>query len=267
MGLKKTLNKGFAPARKARKVRKVNAASSSILLQNTSDHPQWHAKVNPQASWLPRVGFTRILIQNVLDAFECQDHGTLEKNLVTLADRIHSIEFYPALSLAEIKASHILENGGLGTLYSHWTAHMFPQYLRADAQALLTRWGLGDYEASLFRGIKSTKETWANGKTRISNSTVDKEYEFLKSAKVFGNRVMVIKTRQLVDLINGQWFANRACAYRDGAHGELEAGVCGEKGEGAYSIVLANAGYADEDHGEVSFFSYEYHDCLNLFNR
>jgi len=78
---------------------------------------------------------------------------------------------------------------------------------------------------------------------------------------------MVIKTRQLVDLINGQWFANRACAYRDGAHGEMEAGVCGEKGEGAYSIVLANAGYADEDHGEVSFFSYEYHDCLNLFNR
>jgi hypothetical protein len=134
---------------------------------------------------------------------------------------------------------------------------MFPPYLRADAQGLLTRWAIGDYEASLFRGIKSTKETWANGKSRISNSTVDKEYKFLKSAKVFGDCVVVIKTRQLVDLINGQWFTNRACAYRDGAHGELEAGVCGEKGEGAYSIVLANAGYADEDHGEESFFSYK----------
>ena len=47
----------------------------------------------------------------------------------------------------------------------------------------------------------------------------------------------------------------------------FEAGVCGEKGEGAYSIVLANAGYADEDFGEVSFFHNEYHDCLNPFNR
>jgi hypothetical protein len=256
-----TLNRGFAPTRKPSRVCEGSAASSSTLLKNTSDHPQWYARVNPQlACGGPLfLGPTQTLIQNVLDAFERQDRNALENNLVTLADRIHSIEFYPALDLAKIKASQLMEHGGLSTIFSQETAHIFPPYLRADAQGLFSRWAMGDYEASLFRGIKSTKETWANGKSRQSNSILDKEYEFLKSANVFGDCVMVMKVKQFVDLINGQWFANRACAFRDGAHRGLEAGVCGEKGKGAYSIVLADAGYADEDLGEVSFFSHNYY--------
>jgi hypothetical protein len=44
---------------------------------------------------------------------------------------------------------------------------------------------------------------------------------------------------------------NRLCAIRDGAHGEHEAGIYGKKDRGAFAVVVAAGGYADEDHGEV----------------
>lgn len=40
------------------------------------------------------------------------------------------------------------------------------------------------------------------------------------------------------------------CALRDGAHGEIEAGIHGQMGKGAYSIVLSSGGYADIDEGD-----------------
>jgi hypothetical protein len=46
---------------------------------------------------------------------------------------------------------------------------------------------------------------------------------------------------------------SRICALRDDAHGEQEAGIHGQTGKGAYSVVAAAGGYADEDHSEVGF--------------
>lgn len=40
------------------------------------------------------------------------------------------------------------------------------------------------------------------------------------------------------------------CALRDGAHGEIEAGIHGQVGKGAYSIALSSGGYADVDEGD-----------------
>lgn len=52
-------------------------------------------------------------------------------------------------------------------------------------------------------------------------------------------------------LINGPWWFNRMCVLRDGAHGEQEAGIHGQTGKGAFSVVVAAGEYADGDHGEV----------------
>ena len=38
---------------------------------------------------------------------------------------------------------------------------------------------------------------------------------------------------------------------RDGAHGEIEAGIHGQPGKGAYSIVLSGSGYSDIDEGNT----------------
>lgn len=52
---------------------------------------------------------------------------------------------------------------------------------------------------------------------------------FKVSPKYYGNG----------DLMNGQWWPLEICALRDGAHGQTQAGISGEKGEGAYSVVVS----------------------------
>lgn len=53
-------------------------------------------------------------------------------------------------------------------------------------------------------------------------------------------------------LVNGQWWPIRQGVLRDGAHGEVEAGIAGKTGKGAFSIVMADGGYADKDECDVS---------------
>jgi hypothetical protein len=248
----------FAPARKATRTKATSMHTTIVDLTNTSEHPLWYAKVNPEAPFsrgdVVYLEYTRTLINNCLEARSRQDQESLEKNLTELTERIHSIEFCP-ISATEVKKSRMVESGGLGTVFIEENSAIFPHYLRADAQGLFIRWVSGDFEPSLYRGLKSIKTTSANGKTRQTNSAVDHDYPFKKSAKVQG-AVALWKNGDSVTLVNGQWFPSRACAYRDGAHGELEAGIYGKKGIGAYSIVLARGGYADRDNGEVNFFSY-----------
>ena len=38
---------------------------------------------------------------------------------------------------------------------------------------------------------------------------------------------------------------------RDGAHGEIEAGIHGQPAKGAYSVVLSGGGYSDIDEGDT----------------
>lgn len=79
-----------------------------------------------------------------------------------------------------------------------------------------------------------------SGKKKTSYS-LDKAYTEKKSSNVAGHN----------NLTNGQWWPLRICALRDGAHGEQEAGIHGQTGKGAFSVVVAAGGYADKDHGEV----------------
>ncbi|KAH8746330.1 PUA-like domain-containing protein [Hyaloscypha finlandica] len=145
--------------------------------------------------------------------------------------------------MVEVKKSNVLGSGGLYLIFGAEPGHqrVFPSHLRADAEVLYSRWFMGDLEPSLLRGLVTLKSTKEDGKTRNYNAGIIEEYSFQKSAKVFGDN----------GLLNGQWFANRLCAMRDGAHAELEPGICGEKEKGAFSIVLANGGYADEDKGDT----------------
>ncbi|KAI1204865.1 PUA-like domain-containing protein [Annulohypoxylon truncatum] len=54
----------------------------------------------------------------------------------------------------------------------------------------------------------------------------------------------------------GTWFANRLVALQRGAHGSSMAGICGNVGAGAYSIVVSdNYADLDEDQGDVLFYS------------
>jgi hypothetical protein len=242
----------YAPARKAKRSKAKSASTRTETLVNTSSHPDWYEKVSPKASFsrgdVQKLAHTRTLIQHCIEAHNRGDQQALDKAIVELTEQLHEIEFYPFLSMVEVKKSNVLGSGGLYLIFGAEPGHqrVFPYHLRADAEVLYSRWFMGDLEPSLLRGLVTLKSTKEDGKTRNYNSGVIEEYSFQKSAKVFGDN----------GLRNGQWFANRLCAMRDGAHAELEPGICGQKGKGAFSIVLANGGYADEDKGDVSFLSY-----------
>lgn len=242
----------YAPARKPKRSKAKSAPTRTETLVNTSLHPDWYEKVGPKAAFsrgdVQKLAHTRTLIQYCIEAHNRGDQQALDKAIVELTEQLHEIEFYPFLSMVEVKKSNVLGSGGLYLIFGAEPGHqrVFPSHLRADAEVLYSRWFMGDLEPSLLRGLVTLKSTKEDGKTRNYNAGIIEEYSFQKSAKVFGDN----------GLLNGQWFANRLCAMRDGAHAELEPGICGEKEKGAFSIVLANGGYADEDKGDVSFLSH-----------
>ena len=96
----------------------------------------------------------------------------------------------------------------------------------------------------LLKGIvKTTKTNERGGKVHTRNA--DKSGVKKESSHYVGD----IANGQ-VKVHNGQWWPYLICAARDGAHGEIEAGISGTKGRGAFSIVLSHSGYADVDEGE-----------------
>ena len=99
----------------------------------------------------------------------------------------------------------------------------------------------GDLDNSMLRGVNTTTRDTESG--RKKNHSLKQDYTKRGPANYFG------KGR----LVNGQWWPSRLCALRDGAHGQSEAGIHGEAGKGAYSIVVASSryDYDDKDHGEV----------------
>jgi ribosomal protein S20 len=216
---------------------------------NTSLRPDWYNDINRKAKHnrgdVQLLAHIKTIIKNSIDAYNRGDQASLKNHLPELAKKLHEMEFYPFLTQNPgllVMNSKVLDSGGLFEIADHSNAHIFPSYLRADAEALYTRWLIGDFDPSLFRGIKTVKLTMEGGKTRVSNS-LDQTYKFKRLADVVGDN----------GLVNGQWFPSRVCALRDGAHGEIEAGIYGHPGKGAYSVVVAQGGYADKDHGEVSF--------------
>lgn len=126
---------------------------------------------------------------------------------------------------------------GLPLLFS---SSFLPDHVRQDAKALYYRWNNNDLDHNLLRGVEIRSKIRGGGITRA----LDQEYKFRKPSDFVGEGHLKI----------GQWFPFQICALRDGAHGDLEAGISGGMGEGAFSIVLSSSGrsntYADIDEGE-----------------
>lgn len=108
------------------------------------------------------------------------------------------------------------------------------------ARWLSARWWKGDTQPDLMRGIKRALSKNDQNRTHIFYN-LDSEYPFRVSCKYTGEG----------PLYNGQWWPLQICANRDGAHGEMEAGIAGTLALGAVSIVLSGAGYADIDEGDT----------------
>ncbi len=149
------------------------------------------------------------------------------------------MEFYDFLSGALVKKSKVLEEEGLPAIFKDEEGVGFPWDVKADALALYLRWLSGVIDPHLLRGIHTEQKRGPATAKRTTHKLV-KDYPARVSCNYSGAG----------DLQNGQWWPMQICAMRDGAHGEIEAGIHGQPGKGAFSVLVSSGGYDDKDSGD-----------------
>ena len=180
-----------------------------------------------------------ILIQKCTAAVSAEED--LKTLFNTLRNRLHAMEFFDFLSDVLMKKSKVLEEKGLKSVI-YGTDVEYPWDIRADAMSLHEKWLHGIIDPHLLRGVetKQGKSLALSGK-RFTSHRLHKSYEHKKSCNYFGHG----------NIVNGQWWPLQICAMRDGAHGEIESGIHGKAGMGAFSVVLSGGGYSDIDQGDI----------------
>lgn len=238
----------YGPGRKAPRKKAIAAYTNKQTVDTRIRSSEWYEKINMREKYsrgdLQSVAYIRTLCQSYIAA---RDSSEREKITTELRTKLHEMEFFRCISGIIIKKSRILEDDGLPRIFDNQDGVEFPLDLCADAKALYLRWIVGDLDSHLLRGITTEKGQLESGMKRTSHK-LDKKYPLKKSANVVGDNC----------LVNGQWWPNRICALRDGAHGEQEAGIHGQIGKGTYSVVVAQGGYADEDKEMVCFHIYKF---------
>ncbi|KFY17460.1 hypothetical protein V492_00654 [Pseudogymnoascus sp. VKM F-4246] len=227
----------YGPGRKAPRKKAIASYTNKQTVDTRIRSSEWYEKINMKEKYsrgdLQSVSYICTLCQKYVAA---RDTGEREKAATEIRTKLHEMEFFQCISGILIKKSRVLEDDGLPRIFDNQDGVEFPVDLRADAKALYLRWIVGDLDSHLLRGITTEKGRLESGMKRTSHK-LDKTYTLKKSANVVGDN----------GLVNGQWWPNRICALRDGAHGEQEAGIHGQVGKGTYSVVVAQGGYADED--------------------
>ncbi|KAG0642570.1 PUA-like domain-containing protein [Tuber brumale] len=119
-----------------------------------------------------------------------------------------------------------------------------PEDVALDAQIILKRWRNGDYDPHLLRGIDlnqtitHVKGRGAKNVKRTRHYKLEEDYNWKRDDNVEGNH----------ELFVGEWWPLQICALRDGAHGELEAGISGNNAIGAISVIVSGGAlYPDLD--------------------
>ncbi|KAG0134733.1 PUA-like domain-containing protein [Tuber indicum] len=119
-----------------------------------------------------------------------------------------------------------------------------PEDVSLDARMILKRWRNGDYDHHLLRGvdlnqtITHTKGRGAKSVKRTRHYKLEEDYNWKRDDNVEGNH----------ELFVGEWWPLQICALRDGAHGELEAGISGNTVIGAISVIVSGGAlYPDLD--------------------
>lgn len=181
--------------------------------------PDWYNTISTKEP-VPRgelqdLKYLLTLISNV------QQNAKTGKDVTQLLDnirqRLRQMEFLPSLSLVLVKKSGLLHHSGLPLIFENRVQGvLLPSDIRADADILFRKWMSGQIDPHLLRGIVTTVRTAKEGK-RYKSHSLDKDFAGKVSCNYMGAG----------HLVNGQWWPLQLCAMRDGAHGEVEAGIHG----------------------------------------
>lgn len=160
----------------------------------------------------------------------------LEELFSTLRTKLHQAELHLSVSTAIILDSKLLEDGGLQVVIDS-APNVFPFDIKDDCDMLYRKWSSKNIDPDLYRGIDRNKVS-TDGKTTTSPKFM-KDYPFRISCNYAGQD----------KLVNGQWWPGQICAMRDGAHGEIQGGIHGLLGNGAFSVLISGGAYDDIDNG------------------
>ena len=211
-----------------------------IETRSTLHGSKWYQEIDMKQKYsrtdLGNLQYSSALIRQCVEHYE----DDLEPSFARLRQRLHQMEFWDFLSGVLIKKSKLLEDQGLPMIFEDTSDVKFPFDIKADALSLHQRWLAGRLDPHLLVGIDTKLKKNSNGK-EIKTRNLQRDYPGKVSCNYVGSG----------NLQNGQWWPLQICAMRDGAHGEIEAGIHGQPQNGAYSIVLSNGGYADIDNGET----------------
>ena len=189
----------------------------------TMDHgPDWYDSVDPKQTYLraelQNLKYLYTLVNNVKKAVADNDNVALA--FANVRQCLQQMEFNTSLSPILVKKSGLLDHGGLRLIFENQVQGVdFPHDIRADADLLYRKWIRGYIDPHLFRGI-ITKSGTAKKDRGFKSHSIQSDYPGRVSCNYHGAG----------DLVNGQWWPLQMCAKRDGAHGEVEAGIHGQVG-------------------------------------
>lgn len=231
----------FGPAKKAAKKGAALKNVQTINSRTMDQGPEWYDTIDSKQHYSRGdMQDLKYLFTLVNDAKkDAADGKDLTRILSKIRQRIQQMEFYTCLSPILVKKSGLLDNGGLSLVFENRVQNVdFPYEIRADADILFRKWMSGQIDPHLFRGIVTKKGTGKEERGFKSHS-IQKDFPGKVTCNYIGAG----------NLVNGQWWPLQMCAKRDGAHGEVEAGIHGQKDKGAYSVVISGGGYANVDEG------------------
>ena len=201
--------------------------------------PDWYPTVNSTHNRFRSDSLTLRNLRTLSDKALSKDLTGLDLQQAynKTRDFLHQIALFDFAGKEKeiIKKSMLLVDGTFDDLANN----SFPHDLRDIATILQRRWWKGDTDPNLMRGINKTTSKTKDGNIHTTHA-LDPKYPFRVPSNYIGHGNLTI----------GQWWPLQICAVRDGAHGEIEAGIYGLKTSGAVSIILSGGGYVNIDEGD-----------------
>lgn len=168
--------------------------------------------------------------------------------LLAIRNHLYKMEHYSFVDNVLLNASTVMSlTKGLPRLFGDVEISRIeiPPDIKTDAKAIYSRWAEGDFDSDLLRGIRLQKRVNARrGLGTHATRSLIKDYDRLVACDYEGEG----------KLHNGQCWLYRICLIRDGAHGEIEAGIYGTQQKGCLAVVIAEGKYCDIDRGETLFY-------------
>ena len=182
--------------------------------------PDWYDSINPRQPYsradLQDLKYFLTLVANIKKNAADKKDITQAMNLIR--HRLQYMEFFASVLPILVKKSGLLNQEGLPMIVENRVQGVdFPSDIRSDADLLFRKWMSGQVDPHLFRGIVTKKGT-AKEERAFKSHSIDPTFSGKVSCNYAGAGNLVV----------GQWWPLQLCAKRDGAHGEMEAGIHGQ---------------------------------------